>query len=480
MEGKSEFYQETVPLRSRIGIAGAYSAVEIMQALVAYSWLTYYFIRLRGLSLQYSTIVWLLFGIWNAINDPLFGWISDRTKSNLGRRLPYIRYGAPILTIGFILFWIDIPGTSGNQWGLFLQMLLALFLYDALYTAIATCLWIMPFEVAISNKARGSIYLWEIIFMVFTIAIPFTLERTVKPDVGDLAGIALLRTIMIALGIFMGAIILISTFFYREKRFPQGEEQFPFFKSLKECFKNRSFVVFEVISFTFTFGRTALMQGIFLYFDEVDVSPAILYGALAAGIVAGILLWFNRRDVWGIKASVSRMCLSFAAGCALVLLFGRTTPLAAVGLFLFGLGFSGGMYLVPLMNGDVVDMDENRTGLRREGMYAGVNSFITKPAISLAQAVLLTILGWYGYNAALVKGAQSFQAETGIIIGWVLPTGVLLILSILAMRWYPLDGSAWEQIKRRLVAIHAEKEQRYLQEHFQASPVQGPARPEIN
>ncbi len=55
--------------------------------------LTYYFVNLRGLSTYYTGIVWLLFGIWNAVNDPLFGYISDRTKSNLGRRIPYIRFG---------------------------------------------------------------------------------------------------------------------------------------------------------------------------------------------------------------------------------------------------------------------------------------------------------------------------------------------------------------------------------------------------
>ena len=76
-------------------------------------------------------------------------------------------------------------------------------------------------------------------------------------------------------------------------------------------------------------------------------------------------------------------------------------------------------YLIPLMNGDVIDMDEHRTGLRREGMYAGVNSLVTKPAISIAQAVFLGIIGAFGYDQALAKGAQSVSAQTGILIGWV-------------------------------------------------------------
>jgi GPH family glycoside/pentoside/hexuronide:cation symporter len=137
-----------------------------------------------------------------------------------------------------------------------------------------------------------------------------------------------------------------------------------------------------------------------------------------------------------------------------------------LGFFFFGIGFAGGMYLIPLMNGDVVDMDEHRTGLRREGMYAGVNSFITKPAISLAQWALLTILGVFGYVPDLPKGAQSFQAENGILVGWALPTGVLLLLCFLVLHWYPLAGKGWEEIKGRLSVIHDEKERRYLREHL--------------
>ncbi len=140
MSQESDLHEEKVPFVSRIGIAGADSAAAILQAMVGSSVLTYFYYNLLGLSANLISIVWLIFGIWNAVNDPLFGYISDRTKSNLGRRIPYIRYGAPIFVIGFILFWIEIPGLGNSQTALFLQMLLALFIFDSLYTAIATSL----------------------------------------------------------------------------------------------------------------------------------------------------------------------------------------------------------------------------------------------------------------------------------------------------------------------------------------------------
>jgi GPH family glycoside/pentoside/hexuronide:cation symporter len=458
----SALQEERVPLASRIWISLADASVAILQSLVAAGALTYYFVNIRGLSTYYTGIVWLLFGIWNAVNDPLFGYISDRTKNKLGRRIPYIRYGAPLFILSFILFWLDIPGVN-SQVGLFVQMLLALFLYDALYTAIATSLYIMPYEVAISNKARSSIYIWKIIFMVFTIVVPVAIEATIKPEVGDLAGISFFRWFMILFAIGMGLIIYFSTFFYKEKHYTQEDQQPGIVEALVQCFKNRSFVLFEVLSFTIIFVQTSLMQGLWYYFDEIDVSRVPLYVALAVGIVGGVFLWINRREPWGVKFSTRLFSLLFALGCFLIVLLGKNTIAATIGFLLFGLGFAGGMYLIPLMNGDVVDMDEHRTGLRREGMYAGVNSLITKPAISLAQWVLLTFMSAWGYDQTLGKGMQSASAETGILLGWALVPGILLFLSYVVLHWYPLDGQEWLNIKAKLAEVHKEKERKYLE-----------------
>jgi GPH family glycoside/pentoside/hexuronide:cation symporter len=136
-----------------------------------------------------------------------------------------------------------------------------------------------------------------------------------------------------------------------------------------------------------------------------------------------------------------------------------------VTFLLIGVGFAGGMYLIPLMNGDVIDADEHTTGLRREGMYAGVNSFVTKPAMSVAQAVFLAFLSRAGYDQSLTKGMQSASAEAGIVRAWFLVPAILLLACAVVLRWYPLDGPNWEQIKTHLTVVHREKESTYLSEH---------------
>ena len=65
---------------------------------------------------------------------------------------------------------------------MFIQLLIFLFFYDLLYTAVASALYVMPYEMAISNKARGSIFFWKVIFSVFAMVTPLLLIDMIKPE----------------------------------------------------------------------------------------------------------------------------------------------------------------------------------------------------------------------------------------------------------------------------------------------------------
>ena len=149
----SGLQEENVPLSSRIFVSAADGFVNLMQGVISAA-LSFYFVKNRGMDEGLAGLVWILFGIWNAINDPLYGYI--------GRRIPYIRYGAPLIAIAYIACWIHWPG-DGNDTILFIQLLLTLFFYDTFYTAVASALYVMPFEMAVSNKARGSLLVWTIL-----------------------------------------------------------------------------------------------------------------------------------------------------------------------------------------------------------------------------------------------------------------------------------------------------------------------------
>ncbi len=460
MSNQMQLVEEYVPVKSRIWVSIADASCSMLNTFVVSIGLTYYFTSYRGMDPSLAATVWLLFGLWNAVNDPLFGYISDRTKNKLGRRIPYIRFGAPIIGLAFILTWVNFGGMQASQTAMFIQMLLMLFIFDTLYTAIATSIYVMPFEMAVSNKARSGIFIWKLVFSVFPLVVPLVLWGMIKPEPGS--AVFTFQLIMVGFGVLMGGLIFASTFFYQEKHYQQEEQQPPFFKSLKECFTNRSFIVFEVLSFTIIYVQTSLMLGLNYYLAEFSLPAGLLYACLGVGIVGGVVLFVKLREKLGVKGCVLIMTLVFSLGCFCTLALGHLLIPTMVGFFCFGIGFAGGMYLIPLMNGDVVDMDEHRTGLRREGMYAGVNSFITKPAISLANSAFLWFLNLYGYNFDGLAGTQSARAETGILMGWVLIPGILLAVSFASLFLYPLAGKKWEDIKNQLTILHIEKEKQML------------------
>jgi len=231
MSNQMQLVEEYVPLKSRIWVSIADAACAMLNTFVVSIGLTYYFTSYRGMDPSLAATVWLLFGLWNAVNDPLFGYLSDRTKNKLGRRIPYIRFGAPIIGLAFILSWVNFGGAQASQTAMFIQMLLMLFIFDTLYTAIATSIYVMPFEMAVSNKARSGIFIWKLVFSVFPLVVPLVLWGMIRPEPGSAA--YTFQLIMVGFGVLMGGLIFSSTFFYHEKHYQQEEQQPPFLKSLK-------------------------------------------------------------------------------------------------------------------------------------------------------------------------------------------------------------------------------------------------------
>lgn len=454
--------KEQVKLSSRLWLGGADCMIATLCNIITGGGLTFFFVNYFGMDPGWSAACWMLFGIWNAVNDPIFGYLSDRTKSKLGRRIPYIRYGSVMIAAIFILTWIPWFGTGSNV-QMFAQMLIALFLFDMLYTAIATSLYVMPFEMAVTNEARSKILVIKVVFSLVALSVPLFLLAELQNILNQ--SLRRFQTLMVAIGLLAGIVMFVSTFFYREKGYVKQEEQYPFFKSLVTCFKNRSFIVFEAISFSVTFIQTALMLGLSYYFEACGVNYLFCYLAMFVGILAGMYFWMKPGAKLGVKTCIVLMCLVFGTGLAVMLLLGQYTLAGVIGFLASGIGFSGGMYLVPLMNGDVIDYDEHISGLRREGMYAGVNSFICKPAISIANAIFPVMIVWFGYDVSIPLNAQTELAKFGIRFSWLFVSMLLLFFCAgMIHKFYPLFGEKWRGIKAGLAAQHAQKQKAYEQE----------------
>ncbi len=93
--------------------------------------INFYYIDVLGLNPSVAGILWSIYGLWNAINDPLMGQISDRTRSRLGRRVPYVAFGAIPLGLSFFFLWTP---PSQSPFLLAAYFLMILFIFDTLYS----------------------------------------------------------------------------------------------------------------------------------------------------------------------------------------------------------------------------------------------------------------------------------------------------------------------------------------------------------
>jgi len=406
---------EKVPNKVKWWISLADTSCSVLGTIVLGGAFTYYYTQWRGLSANLAGLVWIMFAIWNAINDPIYGYISDRTKSKLGRRIPYIRYGGILYGVTYALCFINWGGGDVSQGMLFAQMLILLFLFDTFYTAVASALFVMPYEVAITNKARGGIILIKSILSFIPLAVGSVAIPLIQPGVGENG--SFFQIFNMLLGISMGVIIYVSTYFYKEKQQLSEEKQPPFLKSILECFKNRQFIIYEVLSFTVVLVNGGLLLGLYYYLDEFTmINQVFLYVGIALGIVVGLASVPFLVKKYGVRNVIIVICLLMSLTSGTMILGGSITLIAAICFFFVGLGFAGLMYCVPIINGDVIDFDELKIGQRREGIYAGVNSFVTKPAQSLAQSAFLFIAVRSGYIENLARGAQSAQGQNAILL----------------------------------------------------------------
>ena len=456
-------FNDKLPLKSKLAYGGLGAGIGL-PSQIAFSAITFFYNTTLGLNTELAGIAWLIFSIWNAINDPLFGFIEDRTKSEkYGRRIPYIRFGAPLYGVAFILCWIPLVDIN-DQFALFFNLIIVLFVFDTLFTILGLINYTLPAEMALTAKERSNLLVYGAAISSISYVIAFILPLLfLTGNESPNAAIEFLF-VMIFVGIICAIILFLSSFYLKENKYTQMEESLPVLEGFKETFKNYPFLIYEVSNFSFTFAQTILTTAIFYYVEYVLVLtgffttlPLLLVFAM---IFAFFAVYNKLVGIYGVKKTY--ILALFLSGLSFFLTFfiGWSFNFALIGFIFIGIGFSGFMLINQVVIADIVDYDETRTKKRRETTYSGINALITKPAISLANWVFLVIINNFGFNSQ--QSTQNFSAQMGIMIGFSLIPAILLIFSSIIMFFYPLDGPKWLAQKAELIKIHENKELDYL------------------
>jgi GPH family glycoside/pentoside/hexuronide:cation symporter len=158
-----------------------------------------------GLSARWIALASALYAVWNALNDPIFGYISDSTRSKRGRRIPYMRYTAPFLAATFILVWLA-PQKAGDI-TLFFWMLLCMVLYDGCYTMIGLVYSALLPEVTESDSQRNHLQISSSLFGLLGTLLGFLKPDFFRPKTGASLSFLPLQLAMVVVGV-TGALLI--------------------------------------------------------------------------------------------------------------------------------------------------------------------------------------------------------------------------------------------------------------------------------
>lgn len=421
--------------------------------------LTIFYQDYLGLQARWWVVASPIYAIWNALNDPLLGYLSDRTHSRHGRRVPYMRYTTPLLAFTFILMWFA-PRRAG-QVGLFAWMLGTMLLYDTAYTVIGLVYSALLPEVSESDAERNDLQISSRLFGLLGILLGFIIPDLFRPKMGS-TSLLPLQLAMALVAVISAVLILITAFRVKERpEFYQADRPLRLGVAIKYTLTSRSFLVLVAENFMIVLMHTLLMGGAFYLADYVlQMNTLIVLACVFIPLFVGVPVTSLLRRRFGVVGTQQRLLL--LAGIALVLILVVPVPLILVCLAVTGFALAGPQTLTNVLFAQVADEDELRSGVRREGTFFGINALLTKPAQSVALALSPAILEMTRFVTRESQGGQIYldqpeSALLGIRIAVGLIPGVAALLGALILIWFPLRGEYLQRVQAAVLTLHARK-----------------------
>jgi len=420
----------------------------------------YYYEVEVGLPVFYLGIAFLIFAVWNMINDPLLGYLTDRPfrwTKKYGMRFPWIIVGVvPTIFFWFLLF-ISPDADPGNPWPVFLYFIIVTCIFDLFYSLYTTHLnasYTVHFRTDAERRRASAInsILPQALVTTINIIVPIFYVY------GDRSTVILAEIIVVfILSIF--AILLIPSIRESEElkeRFLRGYEKSgrdPFFKTMKTAFQQRDFVALLIVVMLFSTAWTLHLASHIYFTKDILRMPLTIaiytYTASFLGFALFIPFWANIAKKYGhvktMKIGALLVAIALTPGMWITTLW-ETILFQFVG----GIAFGGFVIMIGPSTADVNDEFTVTTKKHQEGSLAGIRTFFFRFAL-IFQAIILTVVHLLtGYNPD-PHAVQTPLAQWGIRMHLALiPSFLTLIGFFILYKFYDLKGDKKTLIKTQL------------------------------
>lgn len=398
--------------------------------------------------------------LWDGLTDPVMAQISDHTRSRWGRRRPYILIGG----VGEFLH-----GENPYHRTVAIYVLVACLLFTTLTTVQSVPYWALGIELCPSYDGRTRVVAYRsFVDKLMGAVAPWILPFCFLPIFTDvIQGLFWYAIIVVVIGI---PSTVLMVFFTRERMMTainKADRGPGLFTSIWQTAKNFHFLkilfLFQFIGITNgVFAQFALFLNIYWIFSGDALAGATMGGYVGTlGIIVSILAlplvaWACRRLQKHRALRFAIVWMSIGAASKWIL-FSPDHPYWQLALpFFFSIGISAVFTILPTMMADVTDIDELNHGVRREGMFGAVMSFLMKLTGTIQPVLAGAMLVVSGFDITLGAN-QSPETITNMRLMFSLVPAGLLVLALAALWRYPLTREYMAEVKAKLEIQRAER-----------------------
>ncbi|MBN2798147.1 MAG: MFS transporter [Deltaproteobacteria bacterium] len=420
-----------------------------------------------GLEPRLASFAVLAGVLWDALNDPLVGSISDRTRTSMGRRRPFLILFAVPFGLMYAVLWWAPPWES--QWALALYVTGAYMVSDLIQSLVSIPFYAMTPELTPDYDERTSITSWRMFFnqlasLAVAVVAPGLVEAMQGAGFTAQQGYVAVAALFGVLAVFP---ILAIGIFVHEDAHSEPLITPPLLQSLRAAWANVPFRYLTALNMLnwISFDLVGLMMPFFVTYQlaggELGAKTGLLgfplamasamLGVIIVSSLAAIPLW-----VWLSRPLGKRLSYALGAGIwALMQLAMFTIGPGEVGYALSlsavaGVGIAAAHVLPDAMIPDVVDWEEWKTGARSEAVYYGTKNLVRKLSGAVSVFVALQVLGWVGYVQPAADAVSSPQPALPLLAIRLLtgPAGaVLLVGAIVAALLFPLTRAKHRELQ---------------------------------
>ena len=445
---------EKLPLKIKLGFGAGEFSSSIFWITMAF-WLMNFLTDEVGLSAGLAGLAIMSGKALDAVIDPAVGYLSDRTRSRWGRRRPWFLFGAVPFGLAYFLMFTNFHITG--QTTIFLWESMAFILLCFAYScANVPYNSLMP-ELTADYNERTSITGYKSMFSVIGTLLGAGAAMPIISSFGNRSHG------FMAIGAIFGTLIIISVLvpFFTVREPAHGEREKPqnIFKSNREAFRNRPFVLILATWTLNTCGVTVVTATLIYYFkyqfnNEQLITPASLIMLLTSmafiPVAVKLVGKLGKRNVYILGMSIVTVC------SLLIFSIGHIAGIYAIYLIMFvtGIGLST-HYIVPwAIIPDTIDYEYSKSGVRQEGVYYGLWMFMIKIGQALAGLFVGAVLGFFGYMPDIPQSASSLLGIR-LLMGPI--TSVFFILGIIFLYLYPIDRKRYEEIQETIKKMEARR-----------------------